>query len=104
MPASAPVTKTLNFQNPRLLSQLYCGNLENLAAVERVLGVKLVARDDWLTIDGPPEQVAKAESLFNVLNEGRAQGLQIKNADFAHMLEGVARGDGERLRSLFSAA
>jgi phosphate starvation-inducible protein PhoH and related proteins len=104
MPASAPVSKTLNFQNPRLLSQLYCGNLENLAAVERTLGVKLVARDDWLSVDGTAEQVAKTEEFFNLLNEGRTQGLQIKNADFAHMLEGVARGDADKLRSLFNAA
>lgn len=97
-------SKTLSFQNPRLLSQLYCGNLENLAAVERTLGVKLVARDDWLSIDGEPDRVAQAEALFNLLNEGRAQGLQVKNADFAHMLDGVARGEADRLRSLFNAA
>jgi phosphate starvation-inducible protein PhoH and related proteins len=96
--------KILNFQNPRLLSQLYAGNLDNLAAVERALGVRLAARDDWLSIEGEDEPVARAETLFNILNEGRAQGLQIKNADFLHMLEGVARGDAERLRTLFSAA
>jgi phosphate starvation-inducible PhoH-like protein len=96
--------KTLTFQNPRLLSQLYCGNVENLAAVERVLDVKIVARDDWLSIEGAEAQIEKAEALFGILNEGRGQGLQIKNADFAHMLDGVARGDAERLRTLFAAA
>jgi phosphate starvation-inducible protein PhoH and related proteins len=96
--------KTLTFQNPRLLSQLYCGNIENLATVERALGVKVVARDDWLSLEGDDAQVEKAEALFNLLNEGRSQGLQIKSADFTHMLEGVARGDGDRLRTLFSSA
>lgn len=97
-------SKVLNFQNPRALSQLYCGDLENLAAVERTLGVKLVARDDWLSIEGDDAQVGKTEALFSLLNDGKAQGLQVKHADFNHMLEGVARGDAERLRSLFNAA
>ena len=97
-------SKTLTFQNARTASQLYSGNLENLAAVERTLGVKLATRDDWISIEGEEAAVAKAEGLFTLLNDGRTQGLQIKNADFAHMLEGVARGDLEQLRSLFSAA
>ncbi len=97
-------TKVLTFQNARLITQLYCGNLENLARLERTLGLKVVARDDWLSFDGPDEAVDRAETLFNLLNDGRAQGLQIKNADFAHMLDGVARGEAAKLRSLFSAA
>ncbi|MGH8017346.1 MAG: PhoH family protein [Opitutaceae bacterium] len=97
-------SKILSFQNPRLISQLYCGNVQNLAAVERTLGVKVVARDDWLSFEGPEDAVAKAESLFNILSEGRSQGLQIKNADFVHMLEGVARGEAENLHSLFTSA
>lgn len=97
-------TKTLNFQNARTTSQLYCGNLENLAAVERALGVKVATRDDWISMEGDEAAVAKAVGLFDLLNDGRAQGLQIKNADFAHMLEGVARGDLDKLRSLFTSA
>ncbi len=102
--SSPMANKVLNFENPRLLSQLYASNLENLASVERALSVKLVARDDWLSIEGDNGQVAKVEALFNLLNEGRSQGMQIKNADFMHMLDGVARGDADRLRELFSSA
>jgi len=97
-------SKTLNFPSPRQLSQLYCGNLENLSAIERTFGVKVATRDDWLSIEGENDQVAKAETLFAILNEGRMQGLQIKNADFTHMLEGVARGQAEQLATLFSTA
>lgn len=97
-------SKTLNFENPRLINQLYCGNLENLASVERALGVKIAARDNWLSLEGEDEAVQKAEALFAILSDGRAQGLKIKNADFAHMLDGVARGEADRLRSLFSSA
>ncbi|RME70798.1 MAG: PhoH family protein [Verrucomicrobia bacterium] len=95
-------SKTLNFPNPRHLSQLYCGNVANLAEVEKRLGVHIATRDDWLTIEGEPENVARAEALFNLLDEGRAQGMRIHNADFAHMLEGVARGDLDKLRGLFA--
>jgi phosphate starvation-inducible PhoH-like protein len=97
-------SKTLKFPNARTASQLYCGNPANLSAVERTLGVQASARDDWITFDGEEPAVDRAETLFNILSEGRAQGLLIKNADFAHMLDGVARGDAEKLRSLFASA
>ncbi|BET69001.1 PhoH family protein [Opitutales bacterium ASA1] len=97
-------SKTLKFPNARTASQLYCGNPANLSAVERTLGVQASARDDWITFDGEEPAVERAETLFNILSEGRAQGLLIKNADFAHMLDGVARGEAEKLRSLFASA
>jgi len=100
----AMAARTLSFQNARTMSQLYCGNLDNLAAVERTLGVKVATRDDWISLEGEESAVARAEGLFTLLNDGRTQGLLIKNADFAHMLEGVARGDLEKLRTLFTSA
>ena len=51
-------TKTLHFSDPRHLSQLYAGHDENLRHAERVLGLKLVTRDDWLTAEGPTPAVA----------------------------------------------
>jgi phosphate starvation-inducible PhoH-like protein len=94
-------SKTLRFQNARHLSQLYCGNEDNLTRVEDTLKVKIVCRDDWISIDGNGDHIEKAETLFNLLSEGREQGLHIKNADFRHLLEGVAKGEAEQFRSLF---
>ncbi|MBL4576416.1 MAG: PhoH family protein [Opitutaceae bacterium] len=94
-------SKTLSFQNARFLSQLYCGNEENLTRVEKTLKVTLVSRDDWLSIEGAAQNIEKVETLFDLLIEGRNQGLHIKNADFRHLLEGVAKGEAEQFRSLF---
>jgi phosphate starvation-inducible PhoH-like protein len=97
-------TKTITFESPRMLSQLYCGDLENLSLVERKLDIKVAARDDWVSFEGDDPKVADAEKLFSLLSKGREQGLRIQRADFLHMLDGVARGDADKLGSLFSSA
>jgi phosphate starvation-inducible PhoH-like protein len=96
--------KTFHFQNPRFLNQLYCGNEENLIQLERTLDVQVVTREDWLTVEGDDDAVGRAEALFDLLQEGRNQGLAINNADFLHMLKGVANGHAEQFRSLFEPA
>lgn len=96
-------TKTLHFSDPRHLSQLYAGHDENLRHAERVLGLKLVTRDDWLTAEGPTPAVAAITSLFQLLDEARRQGLLIRSPDFHRFLDTVAAGEGDRLRQLFTA-
>jgi phosphate starvation-inducible PhoH-like protein len=97
-------TKKVTFESPRILSQLYCGDLENLSAIERALEIKVATRDDWVSFEGDEGQVAKAESLFSLLGKGREQGLRIQKADFFHMLEGVAKGEANKLETLFNSA
>src|SRR5690625_1651465 len=95
-------TETLTFQNPRVLSQLYCGKPDNLRLIEEELDVSLVTREEWLQIEGEEEQVKKAKHLFNFLNKGRAEGITIRNRDFQYMLQLVKNGEEEKLRELFS--
>ncbi len=97
-----PSSKTLSYPNARHLSQLYCGTEDNLAAVEKALGVRLVTRDDWLKIDGPPEAAARAEEFFTLLNTGRTQGLAYRTPDFRRLLDLYARDDGAGLRALIN--
>jgi phosphate starvation-inducible PhoH-like protein len=98
-----PAAKTLQFPSARHLGQLYCGNEANLALVEQRLGVRLVTRDDWLKLDGPAEAVARVEEFFQLLNEGRTQGLAMRSPDFVRLLDTYAAdGGAERLRALFS--
>ncbi len=94
-------SKTLQFPNARHLSALYCGTETNLGLVESALGVRLVTRDDWLKIDGPADAVARTEEFFGLLNDGRAQGLAMRSADFTRLLESY-RQDGAQLRALFT--
>lgn len=94
--------KTLTFQNPRALSHLYCGRPENLQLAEETLGITLVTREEWIQIKGEQANVEKGELLFNFLNQGRVQGMNIRDRDFENMLRLVADGEEEKLRSLFT--
>ncbi len=97
-----PSTKTLTYPNARHLSQLYCSSEENLALVEKVLGVRIVTRDDWLKLDGPAEAIARAEEFLTLLNTGRNQGLAYRTPDFRRLLELYAKDDGAGLRALIN--
>ena len=95
-------SKTLYYQNPRHLHQLYCGREENLLAVEKTFSVKLATREDWLKIDGDDADIARVESFFTFLNDGRQQGLSLRNSEFTQLLDGFAQGNGAQMRTLFS--
>jgi phosphate starvation-inducible PhoH-like protein len=92
--------KTLHFPSPRHLASLYANREENIAHAERALGVKLVTREDWLKIEARAEPLARAEALFNFLNEARGQGMTIRTPDFHRITDGFARGEGEQMRAL----
>ncbi len=94
-------TKTLHFPSARHLHQLYAGREDNLAFIEKHLGVSLVSRDDWLQIDGPEAAIAQTESLLGFLNEARTQGVQIRTTDLTRFTEMIARGEADHLRELF---
>ncbi|MEN9840969.1 MAG: hypothetical protein RL376_769, partial [Verrucomicrobiota bacterium] len=96
-------TATLHFPSARHLSQLYAGRPENLSAAERLLALKIVSRDDWITFEGEAAATAAGEALFGLLNEARTQGLAIRTPDFLRFAEGVARGDTAQLRTLFTS-
>lgn len=93
-------TKTLHFPTPRHLSQLYAGREENLTHAEHLLGVKLVAREDWLKIEGPADATARTGEMFQFLDQARGQGMAIRTPDFARIAETFARGEGAMLHEL----
>ena len=98
-----PASSTLRFPNLRQPGLLYCQDEANLALVEQRLSVRLVARDDWLQIDGSADAVARAGLFFTLLNEGRTQGLDLRPPDFVRLLGTFAGEDGpDRLRLLFA--
>ncbi|MBW8782860.1 MAG: PhoH family protein [Verrucomicrobia bacterium] len=94
-------TKTLHFPSARHLHLLYAGREENLASIERHLGVSLVTREDWLKIDGPETAIGRIEALFGFLNEARSQGMSIRTPDLTRFVEMIARGEDDQLRELF---
>jgi phosphate starvation-inducible PhoH-like protein len=94
-------THTLHFPSARHIQLLLAGREDNLAVAERLLGVTLTTRDDWVRIDGANGALAGAVELFGILNEARAQGLAIRTADFHRFAELVARGEGAAVAALF---
>ena len=94
--------RTIHFESPRLLHQLYCGNEKNLTLVENSLGVRLITRDDWLQVEGDPTAIDKVEGLFDLLKTGRGQGISIGTADFHNILQSFVNGHGEELATVFS--
>jgi phosphate starvation-inducible PhoH-like protein len=96
-------TKTLQFPSGRQLAQLYANDEANLALAEQKLGARIVTRDDWLRLEGPDEAVARTEEFLQLLEQGRAQGLALRTADFHRLLATYLGTDGPaRLRALFS--
>jgi phosphate starvation-inducible protein PhoH and related proteins len=94
-------SKTLHFPSARHLNQLYAGREENLAHIEKSLGVSLVSRDDWLQIDGSDDAIATVETLIGFLNEARTQGMQIRSPEVIRFVDLIARGEGAQLSELF---
>ena len=69
--------------------------------VEKALGVQLVAREDWLKIDGSEADIARTEMLFGFLNDVRTHGVAIRTNDFVRIVETLARGEVDALEQLF---
>ncbi len=84
--------KTLTFETAHNLAELYANRYENLELAEEKFGVKLVARDGWLTIEGVKKRAELAEKFFDTMCAARKQGLRIGNNDFRNMLDRAASG------------
>jgi phosphate starvation-inducible PhoH-like protein len=97
-----PTEKTLNFQTPRIASQLYCGIVEHLREVEKKLDVELVARDNWIQIIGTAASVAQVATFFEFLDQARSQGMEIRKSDFFTVLQQVINGQTDALHDLIN--
>ncbi|MDI9402060.1 MAG: PhoH family protein [Limisphaerales bacterium] len=96
-------TTTYYFENLRLAQQLFHGETPNLKALERQFGIKAVARDNWLRVEGDEQTVNRVEKTLRLIEDSVKNGIIIRAHDFAHALT-VAEHDGlEALRTLQSA-
>ncbi|MEC7905890.1 MAG: PhoH family protein [Verrucomicrobiota bacterium] len=96
--------RTLHFDNPRQLSQLYGGKEDNLRSIESKYGAQIVSRDGWLRVEGDDGVVEQVEAVFNLLQDARNQGLKLRKADFDSIVDGIRDGRESELRSLFVEA
>ena len=94
-------SETVHYSSPRQLTQLYCSNESNLAKVEKLLGVELVSRDNWIEFKGTSANIEQAKAFFALMEAGRNQGIQFTRSDFTKILEGFAAGEGDHYREIF---
>jgi len=93
-------TKTLQFENARVLASLYAGDLSLLKALEQALGVKTTARDGGLRVEGGGEGVELTRRLFEQLERARQSGVTVRKHEFLYALRSVREGVGSGLDGL----
>ena len=94
-------SETIHFTSARQLSLLYADDERNLEEAEHSLGVSIASRDDWITIEGKIESIAKLKAVFELLEAARAQGLRIRSSDFHYTLRCVTEGKADELREIY---
>ncbi|MBL6828500.1 MAG: PhoH family protein [Puniceicoccaceae bacterium] len=94
-------SETIHFTSARQLSLLYADDERNLEEAEHSLGVSIASRDDWVTVEGKIEPIARLKAVFELLEAARAQGLRIRSSDFHYTLRSVAEGKADELREIY---
>ncbi len=95
-------TETLHFENARLAQQLFNNDPRNLQLLEEHLGVKAVARENWIKLDGGGDGVERARELFQSLESSLKNGGTVRQREFTQALNVVKQDGVSALRALFS--
>ena len=95
--------RTLTFDTAVQLAETYGNKPENIELAESKFGVKIIARDGWLTIEGDQNKVELAEKFFDTMRGARKQGMRISNGDFRNMLERASNGKIDEIIQVFDS-
>jgi phosphate starvation-inducible PhoH-like protein len=95
-------TETLHFESARLAQQLFNNDPRNLQSLEEHLGVKAVARENWIKLDGADDALERARELFQSLESSLKNGGTVRQREFTQALNVVTHDGVSALRSLFS--
>jgi phosphate starvation-inducible PhoH-like protein len=95
-------TRTLHFDNARLLQSLYANDLKLLKSMEDSLGVKVTTREGWVKLEGEPEKIDKAQRVFNQLEEAQKKGVPIQKHEFQYALNSVSESRDDNLTDAVS--
>jgi phosphate starvation-inducible PhoH-like protein len=90
-------SRTLQFESARALQALYANDLKLLKTLEEALGVRVTTREGWVKLDGEPEQIARAERVFEQLEKVRQKGVDIHKHEFSYALNSVTESSTEDL-------
>src|SRR5713226_4220551 len=95
-------TRTLQFENPRVLQSLYANDLKLLKTLEDSLGVKVTTREGWVRLEGEPSRIDKAQHVFEQLERARQKGVDIQKHEFNYALKSATEATDENLGDLAS--
>ncbi|HXP34830.1 MAG TPA: PhoH family protein [Chthoniobacterales bacterium] len=95
-------TRTLHFENARLLQSLYANDLKLLKSMEDSLGVKVTTREGWVKLEGEPEKIEKAQRVFDQLEEAQKKGVPIQKHEFQYALNSVSESREDNLTDAVS--
>src|SRR5438552_12413485 len=93
-------TRTLQFENPRVLQSLYANDLKLLKTLEDSLGVKVTTREGWVRLEGEPSRVDIAQRVFEQLEQARQKGVDIQKHEFNYALNAVTESRADNLNDL----
>src|SRR5947207_2801507 len=93
-------TRTLQFENARVVQSIYSNKLKLIKNLEESLGIKVTTREGWIKLEGEPEQVSKAEKVFAQLESARQRGADIQRHEFNYALNSVNEARPENLGDL----
>lgn len=83
-------TRTLEFENPRALQSLFANDVKLLKTMEDSLGIKVTTREGWVKLEGEPDQLERAERVFDQLERARQKGVNIQKQEFSYALSSVS--------------
>jgi len=95
-------TETLHFENARIAQQLFANDSQNLQAVEKLLGVKATSREGWIKLEGAEENIERAKTLFQLLENSLRGGSAIRSRDFSQALNIIKDEGVGALRDLYA--
>jgi phosphate starvation-inducible protein PhoH and related proteins len=93
-------SETVHFENARLAQQLFLNNSQNLQVLEKQLQVKATARENWVKLEGPDENIVRAKQVLLLLEGSLKAGSPLRNRDFAYALDVVQHHGISALKTL----
>src|ERR1700712_1103831 len=93
-------SRTLEFESARALQSLYANDLKLLKTLEDALGVRVTTREGWVKLEGEPEQLDRAQRVFEQLEQARQKGVDIHKHEFTYALNSVTESRPDNLNDV----
>lgn len=90
-------SRTLQFESARALQALYANDLRLLKTLEETLSVRVTTREGWVKLEGEPEQLDRAQRVFEQLEKVRQKGVDIHQHEFSYALNSVSEARSDDL-------